>query len=137
MPWVIGTCLLIDIADADPHFALASAARLDAKRPDGLVISPITYAELAPVFEGDSTRQELFLYHLQVSWSEVLTRAETLAAHSAWYRYVQSRRLRRIDKRPMADILIGAFAERFAGLLTRNEADFRSVFPSLQVMVPN
>jgi hypothetical protein len=25
MPWVIDTCLLIDIADADPKFAAASA----------------------------------------------------------------------------------------------------------------
>lgn len=136
MPWVIDTCLLIDIADADPQFAVASAALLDAKRPEGLVISPVTYAELAPVFEGDVARQELFLYHLQVSWSESWTRAETLAAHSAWYRYVQSRRIRRINKRPMADILIGAFAERFDGLLTRNEADFRSVFPSLRIVMP-
>ena len=56
MPWVIDTCLLIDIADADPSFAAASAILLDAKRPEGLVISPITYVELAPVFEGDYLR---------------------------------------------------------------------------------
>ena len=136
MPWVIDTCLLIDIANADPQFAAASATLLDAKRLDGLVISPVTYIELAPVFDGDAFRQELFLYHLQVSWSEAWTHAETQAAHVAWNRYVQSRRLRRIDKRPMADILIGAFAERFDGLLTRNENDFRSVFPTLAIVVP-
>lgn len=102
----------------------------------GLWISPVTYAELAPVFDGDVARQELFLYHLQVSWSEAWNRSETLAAHAGWHRYVQARRLRRITKRPMADILIGAFAERFDGLLTRNEADFRSVFPSLPILVP-
>jgi predicted nucleic acid-binding protein len=50
MPWVIDTSLLIDIADADPQFASASAALIHAKRTEGLVISPITYAELAPVF---------------------------------------------------------------------------------------
>lgn len=136
MPWVIDTCLLIDIADADSKFAAASAALLDAKRLDGLVISPVTYAELAPVFDGDAARQELFLYHLQVSWSEGWTHAETQAAHAAWHRYVQSRRLRRIDKRPMADILIGAFAECYDGLLTRNENDFRSAFPTLAIVVP-
>jgi len=95
MPWVVDTCLLIDIADADPQFAVGSAALLDARRPDGLVISPVTYAELAPVFDGDVARQELFLYHLQVSWSEVWSHAETLAAHAGWHRYVQARRLRR------------------------------------------
>lgn len=136
MPWVVDTCLLIDIADADPQFATASAMLLDAKRPDGLVISPITYVELAPVFDGDTARQELFLYHLQVSWAELWSRADTLAAHAAWHRYVQSRRLQRIPKRPMADILIGAFAERFDGLLTRNESDFRSVFQMLPISSP-
>ncbi len=60
MPWVIDTCLLIDIADADPQFATASATLLDAKRPEGLVISPITYAELAPVFDGEAARQDSF-----------------------------------------------------------------------------
>ena len=50
MPWVVDTCLLIDVAEADPAFCTASAALLDAKRPEGLTISPVTYAELAPVF---------------------------------------------------------------------------------------
>lgn len=136
MPWVIDTCLLIDIADADPQFASASAALVDLKRTEGLVISPITYAELAPVFDGDADRQELFLYHLQVSWSEVWTHKETIAAHAAWQRYVQFRRLRRIGKRPIADILIGAFCERFDGLLTRNEKDFRQIFPNMTILVP-
>jgi predicted nucleic acid-binding protein len=136
MAWVIDTCLLIDIADADPKFAAASAALLDARRPEGLVISPVTYVELAPVFDGDASRQELFLYHLGVSCSELWTQAETQAAHAAWHRYVQNRRLQRIPKRPMADILIGAFAERFQGLMTRNESDFRTVFPALPILVP-
>lgn len=137
MPWVIDTCLLIDIADADPQFANGTAALLDARRAEGLVISPVTYAELDPVFDGHATRQELFLHHLRVSWSEAWTHSETLAAHAGWHRHVQARRLRRIDKRPMPDILIGAFAERFDGLLTRNESDFRNVFPSLLIVVPS
>ena len=44
-------------------------------RIDGLVISPVTYVELAPVFDGDTARQEYLLYHLEVSWTEVWTRA--------------------------------------------------------------
>jgi len=136
MPWVIDTCLLIDIADADPQFASASAALIDAKRAEGLIISPITYAELAPVFDGDAERQELFLYHLQVSWSELWTHKETLSAHAAWQRYVLFRRLHRIEKRPLADILIGAFSERFDGLLTRNDSDFRHIFPDMTILIP-
>ena len=44
-------------------------------RADGLVVSPVTYVELAPVFDGDTARQEYFLYHLEVSWTEAWTRA--------------------------------------------------------------
>src|SRR6185436_9514525 len=128
MPWVVDTCLLIDVADADPQFSAGSAALLSARRAENLVISPVTYAELAPVFDGDVAQQELFLFHLQVSWSQAWTRADTLAAHAAWHRLVQARRLRRINKRPMADILIGAFAERIGGLLTRNQVDFQNAF---------
>ena len=136
MPWVVDTCLLIDIADADPQFAVDSAVLLDARKGDNLLISPVTYAELAPVFDGDVVRQETFLFHLQVSWTEAWTRTETLSAHAAWHRYVLERRLRRIAKRPMADILIGAFAERFDGLLTRNAGDFKEVFPNLTIVAP-
>ena len=136
MPWVVDTCVLIDIADADPQFAASSAALLNARRSEGLIVAPVTYVELAPVFDGDLARQELFLYHLEVSWPQVWTHAETLAAHAAWQRHVQAKRVRRIQKRPMADLLIGAFAERRDGLLTRNEADFRSVFPNLRIVVP-
>lgn len=136
MPWVVDTCLLIDVADADPQFAAGSAALLNARTGEDLVISPVTYAELAPVFDGDVTRQEEFLFHLQVSWSEVWTHADTLAAHAAWHRYVRGRRIRRINKRPMADILIGAFAERVGGLMTRNAADFQNSFPKLRTIVP-
>jgi len=135
MAWVVDTCLLIDIADADPQFASGSAALLSAKRSDGLVVAPVSYVELAPVFGGDVAQQELFLHHLQISWSQDWSRAETLAAHAGWHRYVQAKRLLRTPKRPMADILIGGFAERFDGLLTRNEADFRSVFPNLRILV--
>ena len=134
MAWVVDTCMLIDIADADPQFASGSAALLSARRSDGLLVAPVTYVELAPVFDGDVARQEIFLYHLQVSWSQAWTHAETLAAHAGWHRYVQAKRLLRIPKRPIADILIGGFAERFEGLLTRNEADFRSVFPNLRIL---
>jgi hypothetical protein len=53
MPWVVDTCLLIDVAEADPAFGVASARLLDVKRVDGLAICPVTNVELAPVFNGD------------------------------------------------------------------------------------
>jgi len=136
MAWVVDTCLLIDVAGADPTFGVPSARLLDSKRPEGLALCPVTYVELAPVFNGDRTAQNEFLFNLGVAWPEAWTQADTEEAHRAWQRHVSIRRAAKILKRPLADILIGAFASRFDGLLTRNEGDFRQSFPRLSIVVP-
>ncbi len=136
MAWVVDTCLLIDVAEADPTFGVASARLLDGKRANGLAICPATYVELAPVFNGDQTAQNEFLFNLGVTWPEAWQFGDTEEAHRGWHRYVAARRTARIPKRPLADVLIGAFASRFDGLLTRNEGDFRAVFPSLIIATP-
>ena len=46
------------------------------------------------------------------------------------------RRAGPVPKRPLADVLIGAFALRFQGILTRNDADFRQLFPTLNLLTP-
>jgi predicted nucleic acid-binding protein len=76
------------------------------------------------------------LFNLGVTWPEAWTQGDTEEANRAWHRYVAARRATRILKRPLADILIGAFASRFDGILTRNEGDFRLVFPSLAIVAP-
>ncbi|MGA2541531.1 MAG: type II toxin-antitoxin system VapC family toxin [Verrucomicrobiota bacterium] len=136
MAWVVDTCLLIDVAEADPRFGVGSARFLDRLRPDGLIICPVSYVELAPVFAGDETAQHQFLNNLAVSWQEPRTTADTREARKSWNRYVAGRRAGPAPRRPLADVLIGAFATRFQGILTRNEADFRQVFPTLKVLVP-
>jgi hypothetical protein len=136
MAWVVDTCLLIDVAEADPAFGVSSARLLEAKRPAGLTVCPATYVELAPVFNGDAVAQNEFLFNLGVVWPESWTLADTEEAHRAWHRYVAARRTGSVPKRPLADILIGAFAARFDGILTRNEVDFRRVFPALPIVVP-
>ncbi len=136
MAWVIDTCLLIDVAEADPTFGVASAALIDSKRAEGLTVCPVTYAELAPVFNGDQNAQNEFLIQLGATWPEAWTLADTLAAHEAWHRHVMSKRAGKVSKRPIADVFIGAFASRFDGILTRNEADFRAVFPNLKIAAP-
>ena len=137
MAWVVDTCLLIDVAEADPAFGVASAKLPDNKRANGLTVCPVTYVELAPVFNGDQKAQDEFLFNLGVTWPEVWTPTDTEIAHQAWHRYVTARRTAKIPKRPIADILIGAFASRFDGILTRNESDFRSVFPGLAIVAPS
>src|ERR1035441_7988720 len=136
MAWVVDTCLLIDVAEADPTFGVASAKLLDLKRTDGLTICLVTYVELAPVFNGDQAAQNEFLFNLGLSWPEAWTQSDTEEAHHAWHRYVAGRRTARVPKRPLADILIGALASRCDGILTRNASDFRTVFPKLVIAAP-
>jgi hypothetical protein len=61
------------------------------------------------------------------------TLADTECAHRAWNAYVQARRASDVPKRPVADVLIGAFACRYQGLITRNPVDFRRCFPKLKL----
>jgi len=63
---------------------------------------------------------------------------DTDKAARAWARHIHGRRAAapRFPKGPMADALIGAFASRFEGLLTRNTADFRQLYPKLRLISP-
>ena len=136
MAWVVDTCLLIDVAENDPEFGTDSARLLDRRRTAGLLVAPVSYIELAPLFNGVTEAQNDFLESIGANWTHSWTWPDTIAAHRARQNYILKRRHRRIDKRPIADILIGAFAIRFDGLLTRNIRDFRSLFPELRLEGP-
>jgi hypothetical protein len=64
------TSLLIDVLEDDPEFGEASAATLERLAEDGLAICPVTYAELAPAFEGSRALQEEFLAGVGVDFTE-------------------------------------------------------------------
>lgn len=136
MVWVVDTCVLIDVLEDDPKFGQASAQTLDAHAGEGLTICPVTYAELASAFDGDQTIQEEFLMEVAVDFRQEWTWEDTLRAHESWHGFIQRKRLGLAPKRPLADILIGAFASRFQGLITRNPSDFRAAFPELDLKVP-
>ena len=136
MAWVADTCLLIDVAENDPEFGRDSARLLDRRRAAGLVLAPVSYIELAALFNGVTEAQNDFLESIGVNWTHAWIWPDTIVAYRAWYDYILKRRDRRIGKRPIADILIGAFATRFDGLLTRNTKDFRSFFPDLHLQEP-
>jgi predicted nucleic acid-binding protein len=131
MAWVVDTGMLIDVLDDDPRFGRASALTLDSYAAEGLIICPLTYAELSPAFQGDTALQDEFLDGVGVDFRQDWTWADTLLAHRAWHRYIHRKRRRSLPRRPIADVLIGAFASRFQGLLTRNAGDFASLFPDL------
>jgi hypothetical protein len=137
MVWVVDTCVLLDILDEISPFAELAADTLDRKAEDGvLAIAPITYVELAPAFNGDREMQDLFLRHVGVNIDFGGTEAAVFTAHKAWYEHVMRKRAGTEKKRPIADIMIGAYAMQKGGLITRNEADFRSLYPNLTIFNP-
>lgn len=136
MSWVVDTCVLIDVAEGDPRFGSASGLLLDRKRSTGLLLAPLSYVELSPRFHGVEIAQNDFLENINVHFTEPWTWRDTIAAHRAWNHFISKRRQGEIAKRPIADILIGAFALRFDGLLTRNVRDFQKLFPTLRIESP-
>lgn len=134
--WVVDTCVIIDILCGDDEFSAKSADAIDAKRDEGLVIAPVTYVELAPSFCGDMQEQDSVLAGLGIDVEFGDGREVVLEAYRAWYGHIQRRRAGGVVKRPIADVLIGAYAMQEGGLITRNEADFRSLYPGLSIFNP-
>jgi predicted nucleic acid-binding protein len=136
MAWVADSCILLDIALRDPEFGLPSALLLDELRKDGLVVCPISTVEIAPQFGGKLQNVREFLglmgVNLAVPWHE----GDTESAAAGWTRYVQQKRAGAAGRRPIADLLIGGFACRFQGLVTRNPQHFRSFFAELPIRLP-
>jgi len=120
MAWVVDTSVLLDIHLADPAFSQASAECLANYCADGLAISPVTYVELAPAFGADAALQEQFLAEVGIEWPALWTLHDTQAAHGLWAAHVQKKHSGNGAKRPVADVLIEAFAQRFQGLITRD-----------------
>ena len=134
MAWVVDTCLLLDVLDDDPLFGKSSAQCIERHQRDGLTICPVTLIEMAPAFLGDWRRAEEFLSQVGIDYREGWIEADTHAAFSAWHRHIELKRAGKVERRPVADIQIGAFALRHQGLLTRNADDFKRWFPDLKIM---
>lgn len=134
--WVVDTCVVLDVALNDPEHGVKSAQLLKSRLPDGLLISSVTFVELAPVFIGNVAELKRFLTGAQLAWEEPWTLVDTETAFEGWWQYVRLKRQGQTARRPVADLLIGAFASRFRGLITRNRADFQKFYPALKVLSP-
>jgi predicted nucleic acid-binding protein len=133
---VVDTCILIDIADDDPEFAEGSVECVASRLEEGLVISPVSYVELAPVFDGSRRLLDQFLAGLGIDPSAVLDRTDRDVAFAAWARHISERRSGRVPRRPVADALIGATAMRHDGVITRNGGDFLALYPKIRIVDP-
>lgn len=136
MAWVVDTCLLLDIGLDDPEFAEESEKLVLQMSSSGVLISPVTFVELAPAFGGDIEALKNFLVGLGIDFEESWEVLDTENAAQAWAVHILKRRTGGGLKRPVADVLIGSFALRFKGLLTRNAKDFQKLFPNLSVVEP-
>ena len=136
MTWVVDTCVVIDVLENDPSFGLRSATLLEQKLGDGLSICPVTFVELAPAFEGDLEQQERFLEQAGIDSRSGWVAADTRTAYQAWHLHIAARRSGILPKRPIADVLIGAYASNRRGLITRNPRDFRRNFSDLKIIEP-
>ena len=133
--WVVDTCVIIDVLRCG-SFSEASANAIDRERSNGLTIAPITYIELAPSFNGDVEDQNYALSQLGISCDFGGNKEAVLAAHKAWYEHVMRKRAGEVKKRPIADVMIGAYAMEKGGLITRNEEDFLTLYPTLRILNP-
>ena len=136
MTWVVDTCVIIDVLRGDETFSIKSSMALQAKLDDVLTIAPLTYVELAPEFNGDVEAQNAFLDGMWIQRDFGGSEETVIAAHKAWYEHVLRKRKGEARKRPIADIMIGAYAMQKGGLITRNEVDFRSLYPNLTIFNP-
>lgn len=133
--WVVDTCILIDVLENDSDFGKPSARLLKRRSAEGLVICPVSYVELAPAFLGKPSLQRAFLAGIGAEIAD-WTANDTDAAYVAWATYAAKRFKGKGVKRPLADVLIGAFALRHAGLVTRKVTEFRALFPTLKLLDP-
>ena len=136
MIWVVDTCVLLDVLDKHAQFAELSSRAMQAKLDDVLTIAPLTYVEMSPAFNGDIKAQDAFLDSLWISRDFSSDSEDVLIAHKAWNEHIRRKRAGEVKKRPIADVLIGAYALKKGGLITRNESDFRSLYPGLPVFNP-
>ena len=107
MTWVVDTCVIIDVLRGDETFSIRSSMALQSKLDDVLTIAPLTYVELAPEFNGDVEAQNAFLDGMWI------------------HRDFNG-----------SDIMIGAYAMQKGGLITRNESEFKTLYPNLTIFNP-
>jgi len=136
MSLVVDSCVILDVAFDDPTFGQRSAACVEAHLGEGLVACPVTLIEIVPEFGGNLEAVRRFLRQCGIESHQPWCEQDTEQSARGWVTYVRLKRSGRCGKRPLADLLIGGFACRFRGIITRNGDRFRPYFPELAVIEP-
>lgn len=133
-PWVVDTCVLLDLVHGTDQQAADAEAVIT--KAGSVVICPVSVVELGPTFP-DPAKLRDFLLDYAIDASEAFTSEDAEVGRAAWQRIIAARRATGTPRRPIADILIGAFAQRRNGIITRNGRDFATLFPQLPVWIPD
>ena len=132
-PWVVDTCVLLDLVCGTDQQATDAESAL--REAGTRVICPLTLVELGPTFPDPGKLRD-FLLDYDIDATEPFAAEDAEIGRETWCRIIAQRRATGSPRRPIADVLIGAFAARRQGLITRNSADFRAIFPALALWVP-
>jgi predicted nucleic acid-binding protein len=130
---LVDTNVLLDIFEDDADWADWSQDRLDsASATDALAINPVIYSELSI---GFARIEELEAVIKEASLAiEDIPREALFLAGKAFLRY---RRGRGTKRSVLPDFYIGAHAAVMQWpLLTRDEARYRSYFPTVSLIAP-
>jgi predicted nucleic acid-binding protein len=136
MAWVVDTSVVLDLMLPQSAWHGPSLACIHQHASDGLCICPISFVEVGPAFNGNPQAAAAYFSSLAISISEHWLTGDTDTAHQLWHEHQLRRRTTAQPKRPIADVLIAAFALRFQGIITRNATDFRKLAPGLVILEP-
>ena len=127
---IVDANVLLDILTADPHWLAWSSAELrNARAAGAILVNPIICAEVAPAFDFDWQRIDVWLSQAGMVQEPLPVAASTVAA--AAHREYRTRG--GLREKPLPDFFIGAHAEvARCTLLTR----YRTYFPKVQLICP-
>ena len=118
MTFSVDTNVILDILLADPRHGLPSRRTLEEATAQGqLIICPLVYAELAPLFPNPQNQDEA-LGKMGIRLKPFTKK--TLHLAGTWWRDYLTKRGKR-KERILADFLIAAFAQETShALITRD-----------------
>ncbi|GAA3375356.1 type II toxin-antitoxin system VapC family toxin [Streptomyces sannanensis] len=131
---LVDSSVLLDMLHDDPKWAEWSVERIaDAIDGDGIVVNPLVYAEVsiqyARIEDMDAALPPEDFQREGLPWE---------AGFLAGKAFLKHRKVGGQKTAPLPDFYIGAHAAvKGYKLLTRNKKDFRSYFPTLDIIAPD